>query len=242
MKSFSIFLLGALALVHCGDDSSDGTGNSNQAIVVNESNFAQVLLDSICKNYAPCCAKVGYQLDGLSCTMNASLFTMSPFQPATSTWNQANAEACIAKVNAKVAACEDDLFAIPECLRAREAPTEPGQECGLSTQCRLTTGALANCKSVEFDGPRVCWQVVQVGLGEACTDDAQTFTERSCMTKHGQAVACTDGICKEQTPPACSGPCKADGEACAGAQDCANSSCVRGICGPTTAPNLLCKP
>src|SRR6478609_665274 len=157
-------LVGVLLFSACGGVAEEPKRDASTIAVpdsVSESEFEPLLTEIGCQAFTPCCAQVGYEVDGISCKVNFAriLGLVRPSGPYR--YDSAAATQCLKALQSNGASCDT----LPEPCREVYPGTVPlGGACGQDSECE----AGEQSTSCDLLGSNVCLVTKLGELGEPC--------------------------------------------------------------------------
>jgi hypothetical protein len=214
MTRASLALLIAL-VVGCSSSSSSGSN---------------AFVSDYCAAFSTCCAKAGRPADGASCRAFIGAFT------ASSSFDQAAADKCLADINAAKSKPDfcDNGTSPPSCQNVFQSSStggtkSPGETCESDSECKASSEGKAECASVFKDSMTIqkC-QIVVVGKAgdspcvETIDGNGTSFHSSSTGDVPTKGYSCNkaDGLVCDSKTEACV-PLGKEGDTCSSDTTCA---------------------
>ncbi|HYP98234.1 MAG TPA: hypothetical protein VER96_06145 [Polyangiaceae bacterium] len=242
-------LVSFFGVAACGGVAEETKRDASMIAVpenVSESEFEPLLTEIGCQAFTPCCAQVGYEVDGISCKVNfaGNLGLAHPSGPYR--YDSATATQCLKALQSKEVGCNR----LPEPCRGVYQGTVPlGGACGHDSECE--SGEQPT--SCDLLGSNVCVVTEHGELGDPCDQTCAADGERSrgCADTfvHGNAdlpasthVACNraQGLYCDLKTAKCQ-PLVVVGSACRESLQCTvGAGCVEAT--DDTVSTMTCQP
>jgi len=220
MRRTGLALLGvaALGLLWSCAGSSTSRGGDGPTLPVSEGDFVEKVVDTVCGNLGPCCARAGFPYDRAGCVA----YGLEEFEinrPPNTIWDSVEAGKCVDWFARVASSCFAVETGDESCENIYRGTLAEGAACESSEECADIRGSEATCY---YDGTTPSgrcapeFQPARGRAGEAClgtcaSNDCSFFGSPTdtgytvCHLQDGLICSYSLGVCVP--PPALNEPC-----------------------------------